>query len=92
MTDAGMAVLKDVDLEDMTERKPVLPEFDVVPPFIKKAFMEKKIVWENFSNLSKTDKKYYLTWIMTAKKEETRQRRLSEAVKLLAQNKKLGLK
>jgi len=31
-------------------------------------------------------------WIMHARKEETRVRRLREAVKLLAQNKKLGLK
>jgi len=31
-------------------------------------------------------------WIELAKREETRQRRLEEAVGLLEQNKKLGLK
>jgi uncharacterized protein YdeI (YjbR/CyaY-like superfamily) len=34
----------------------------------------------------------YIGWIMHAAKEETRERRLREAVALLEQNKKLGLK
>ena len=37
-------------------------------------------------------RKHYIGWIMHAMKEETRERRLREAVSLLEQNKRLGLK
>jgi hypothetical protein len=50
------------------------------------------VVWENFNNLAPSHKRNYIGWISDAKREETRQRRLKEAMKLLAQNKKLGLK
>ena len=48
--------------------------------------------WENFRNLAPSYRRYYIGWIMHAAKEETRERRLREAVALLEQNKKLGLK
>jgi uncharacterized protein YdeI (YjbR/CyaY-like superfamily) len=34
----------------------------------------------------------YVGWIRSAKKQETTQRRIEEAIKLLAENKKLGMK
>jgi uncharacterized protein YdeI (YjbR/CyaY-like superfamily) len=48
--------------------------------------------WENFRNLAPSYRRHYLGWIMHAAKEETRERWLREAVSLLEQNKKLGLK
>jgi uncharacterized protein YdeI (YjbR/CyaY-like superfamily) len=50
------------------------------------------VVWKNFNNLAPGHKRNYIGWISAAKREETRQRRLKEAMELLAQNKKLGLK
>jgi uncharacterized protein YdeI (YjbR/CyaY-like superfamily) len=49
-------------------------------------------VWNNFNNLSSSHKRQYLGWITAAKKDETRQRRIKEAIGLLKENKKLGLK
>ena len=43
-------------------------------------------------NLAPSYRRLYIGWIISAKKEEPRQRRLREAVSLLEQNKKLGLK
>lgn len=34
----------------------------------------------------------FVRWVMEAKKEETRQRRLVEALRLLEENRKLGMK
>jgi uncharacterized protein YdeI (YjbR/CyaY-like superfamily) len=48
--------------------------------------------WEHFQNLAPSYRRHYIGWIMDAKKKETRERRLREAVSLLEQNKKLGLK
>ena len=63
-----------------------------IPGFVKKALMANAKAWENFRNLAPSYRRHYVGWIMHAVKEETRQRRLREAVSLLEQNKKLGLK
>jgi uncharacterized protein YdeI (YjbR/CyaY-like superfamily) len=47
---------------------------------------------ENFNRLAFGYRKMYVGWISSAKREETRLRRLEEAIGLLEQNKKLGLK
>ncbi len=48
--------------------------------------------WENFKKLPPSHRKNFTGWIMSAKREDTRQRRLSEAIELLSQNRKLGMK
>jgi uncharacterized protein YdeI (YjbR/CyaY-like superfamily) len=67
-------------------------EVDDIPRFVKQALMANAKAWENFRKLAPSYRRHYIGWIMHAKKEETRQRRLREAVSLLEQNKKLGLK
>jgi uncharacterized protein YdeI (YjbR/CyaY-like superfamily) len=65
---------------------------DDIPACLKKALMANAQAWENFRNLAPSYRRHYVGWIMHAAKEETRERRLREAVALLEQNKKLGLK
>ena len=67
-------------------------DLDDIPPFVKQALMANAKAWENFQNLAPSYRRHYVGWIMHAKKEETRERRLREAITLLEQNKKLGLK
>jgi len=62
------------------------------PPFVKRAIMARPKAWAYFKSLAPSHRRHYVGWIMHAKKEETRERRLREAVSLLEQNKKLGLK
>jgi uncharacterized protein YdeI (YjbR/CyaY-like superfamily) len=63
-----------------------------IPGFIKKALKANAKAWENFRKLAPSYRRHYIGWITHTTKEETRQRRLREAVSLLEQNKKLGLK
>ncbi|GEM_PF-2620692 len=65
---------------------------DDIPGFIKQALMANAKAWENFRNLAPSYRRHYIGWIMHAAKEEARERRLREAVSLLEQNQKLGLK
>ena len=67
-------------------------DLDDIPGFIKQALMAKSKAWENFRNLAPSHRRRYIGWIMHAAKDETRERRLREAVSLLEQNTKLGLK
>lgn len=65
---------------------------DEIPRFVRQVLMANATAWENFQNLAPSYRRHYVGWIMHAKKDETRERRLREAVALLEQNKKLGLK
>jgi uncharacterized protein YdeI (YjbR/CyaY-like superfamily) len=65
---------------------------DDIPPFLERALKRNARAWHNFLNLDPSHRRQYVGWIMHAKKEDTRERRLREAVVLLAQNRKLGLK
>ena len=47
---------------------------------------------EFFKSLAPTYQKQYLLWIATAKRSETRQKRIDESIKLLLKGKKLGLR
>jgi len=47
---------------------------------------------DNFNRLADGSKRLFVGWVTSAKREETRQKRLTEAIKLLEQNKKLGMK
>jgi uncharacterized protein YdeI (YjbR/CyaY-like superfamily) len=65
---------------------------DDIPRFVKQGLKANAKAWENFRNLAPSYRRHYIGWIMHAAKEETRERRLREAVSLLERNKKLGLK
>jgi uncharacterized protein YdeI (YjbR/CyaY-like superfamily) len=91
MTEAGLAKIDLAALGEEPQGKPGRGDLDV-PRFVKQALRASPRAWEHFQKLAPSYRRHYLLWIMDAKKEETRQRRLREAVALLEQNKKLGLK
>ncbi len=64
----------------------------VIPDLILTEFAKNEPALRNFNDLSQTNKKYYIGWITSAKREETVDRRLKESIELLKENKKLGLK
>jgi len=65
---------------------------DIIPGFVQKALNANKKARTNFENLAPSYRRLYIRWITTTRREETQRRRLAEAIRLLEQNKKLGLK
>ncbi|HVT58628.1 MAG TPA: YdeI/OmpD-associated family protein [Thermoanaerobaculia bacterium] len=63
-----------------------------MPADIESALRADGAAWVHFAKLAPSYRRLYVRWIEAAKRPETRARRLAEAVTLLAQNKKLGLK
>ena len=63
-----------------------------VPRYIQEGFKKRPTAWGHFENLAPSQRRRYINWIDTAKQEETKLRRLQEALRLLAAGKKLGLK
>jgi uncharacterized protein YdeI (YjbR/CyaY-like superfamily) len=63
-----------------------------LPSYIRKALATNAKAREHFEKLAPSHRRNYVAWIDSAKKEETKQRRLEEAIRLLGQGKTLGLK
>lgn len=57
-----------------------------IPSDFKKKLKQNKQAWEHFNKFTPTYKKYYIGGIISAKKEETRKRRMEKTVKLIEQN------
>ena len=67
-------------------------EPNAIPGFFAKALKANPKAGENFRSLAPSHRRHYIGWLVLAKQEATRERRLREAIRLLEQNQKLGLK
>lgn len=63
-----------------------------VPRFVREALAANQKASRNFDNLAKFYKRQFVGWVMSAKKENTKKKRLAEVVEHLERNKKLGMK
>jgi uncharacterized protein YdeI (YjbR/CyaY-like superfamily) len=95
MTPAGLAKVGDPAAagpgqgdRDGTDRRPD----PVLPPPMRRALMANEKAWAFFNRLAPSYRRTYIRWVMSAKRPETRDRRLQELADTLAQDRKLGLK
>jgi uncharacterized protein YdeI (YjbR/CyaY-like superfamily) len=63
-----------------------------VPRYIQAALRKQPAAWRCFEGLAPSHRRRYLGWIESAKREETKARRLQEAIRLLTAGEPLGLK
>jgi uncharacterized protein YdeI (YjbR/CyaY-like superfamily) len=93
MTPAGLAKIGDGVLEagegSKSESK---TKGLIIPESLEESLRANGKAWENFNRLAPSYRRQYIGWITSAKKEETRNKRIREAVELLARNEKLGMK
>lgn len=75
-----------------TKDTPEAKEEIILPDFILDKFSENEKVLINFKKLSKTYQLQYISWITSAKRKETIEKRIVEAAILLEEGKKLGMK
>ena len=54
--------------------------------------VQNRQAWQYFQQLAPSCRRNYIGWIDSAKRPETRAKRLQEALELLASGKRLGLK
>jgi uncharacterized protein YdeI (YjbR/CyaY-like superfamily) len=60
----------------------------IVPTDLEMAFDKNSTAFENYKNFSPSYRKSYLYWLNQAKREETRNNRITEIINLCSQNKK----
>jgi uncharacterized protein YdeI (YjbR/CyaY-like superfamily) len=72
-------------------RPPRLPMPSQLPAYIQAALRNHPTALRHFEELPPSQRRRYLAWVESAKREETKLRRLKEALRLLASGKVLGL-
>jgi uncharacterized protein YdeI (YjbR/CyaY-like superfamily) len=86
LTPAGLAA---APTSNRYAPKPSIPE---LPDYIATAFRTNSAAWTHFQSLSPGERRNFVVWIHTAKRPDTRDRRIRESIGLLAAGNKLGLK
>ncbi len=86
LTAAGLAA---APTNNTYAAKPAIPQ---LPKYIARAFQEDTKAWRFFKELAPSYRRFFIAWIHTAKRPETRRKRIRESIRLLAAGKKLGLK
>ncbi len=77
---------------DRTSVAPPRSDWSKVPSYIAQALGKRPAARKHFESLAPSHKRAYIGWIDSAKREDTKLKRLKEAIGLLAAGKKLGLK
>ena len=93
MTEKGMELYiyakeKGILPDDSQKKNKVL----FIPDYVHEALEDNPIAKSHFQGLAPSYKRHYIGWIVAGKKEETRIRRLKEAIRLLEQGRALGMK
>jgi uncharacterized protein YdeI (YjbR/CyaY-like superfamily) len=68
------------------------PPIPKLPAYVAKAIRTNVKAWLFFQQLAPTYRRDFVVWIHTAKRPETREKRIRGSIALLAAGKKLGLK
>jgi uncharacterized protein YdeI (YjbR/CyaY-like superfamily) len=75
--------------------RPRPPRFQMpatLPGYIQAALRKQPAAWRYFERLAPSHRRRYIGWIESAKRKETKTRRLQEAIRLLTAGKPLRLK
>ena len=86
LTPAGLAA---APTDNTYGPKPAIP---TLPGYIARAFATDADAWGFFRHLPRSERRNFVAWIHTAKRPDTRERRIRESIALLAAGKRLGLK
>ena len=92
MTEIGLAkieIAKSTGQWDKPDRPTT--QFDM-PKEFQAALDQNRKARQNFDQLAPTYQKQYIGWIAVAKRQETKEKRIKEALELLEKGRKLGLR
>jgi uncharacterized protein YdeI (YjbR/CyaY-like superfamily) len=91
MTDAGMVKIDEAKKSGRWDQAYSSQRQFEMPPELKEALKKNKIAWDNFNNFAPSYRTMYMGWVASAKKPETRAKRVREVVERSARNEKPGM-
>ena len=91
MTASGLAKIEEAKKNGTWDAAYTNKIRDEIPSDLKKALMENTKAWNNFESFANSYRNTYIGWIIGAKTDDTRKRRISEVVERSILNKKPGI-
>jgi len=91
MTRAGMALVEDAKRSGTWQRASARESTDAPPPDLKRALARNPKARENFEAFAPSYRKMYIAWVLDAKRDETRRRRIAKVVERSARGRKPGI-
>ncbi len=92
MMHVGLAKVEEAKENGQWDRAEVQRAVPEVPSELKKALTGNKAAKRYFDSLAPSYRKQFIWWITSAKRGDTRRKRVTEAIRLLSENRKLGMK
>ena len=92
MTKAGLAAFEQGVPYDQEFQKVLSAKEIPLTVETEKGLKTSQKAWNNFNQMSAGNRKQYVLWLQSAKRPDTRKKRLEEAIRLLDKNQKLGMK
>ncbi len=92
MTEAGLTKVTEAKASGEWRAATLRENTASIPADLQQALEANTPAQHNFDQLAPSHKRQYIYWITSAKTDETRQRRIRETVRLVAENKKLTLR
>ena len=92
MSKAGYEIINKAKENGSWDRPDRIPIIKEVPEVFQKALDKNKLAQEYFNSLTQSHRTRYIMWIGTAKKKETSEKRIKEAMCMLKSKMTLGLK
>lgn len=89
---AGLLMPAGVTAAPTDKRYTAPPTIPELPAYIARALKVNRKAWAFFQGLAPSHRRQYVGWIHSAKRLETRERRLREAIAILGAGKPLGLR
>ncbi len=92
MTEAGMAKIRAAKKNGQWDKTVASKQIWAMPEELENALNANKKAKSYFDSLTPSYQRQYIGWIASAKRDETREKRIKEAINLLEQKQKLGMK
>ena len=87
MTTAGLAKVKEARANGQWRAAKLREDSTNIPADLRQALKANLQAWRNFDRLTPSHKRQYIYWTTSAKTDKTRQRRIMETIRLVAENK-----
>jgi len=92
MTEAGLAKVREAKQNGQWDKASQREDTTVVPAELAAALAKDARARLNFEKLAPSYRRQFIYWVGTAKRQETRRKRVAEAVKMIRENRRLGMK
>ena len=91
MTEAGLAKVREAKENGQWDKAAEREDTLIVPPELTAALAKDDRARLNFEKLAPSCRRQFIYWVGTAKREETRRKRVAEAVRMIRENRRLGI-